>query len=286
MSEFEPVIHWVVALQPEAQALIRPLQLNHSKPQSGAGFPVYESKDGRNKLIVSGIGKVASAAATSWLGAQGDPSIPGAWINFGIAGNQKVEIGSTLRAGRVTDQASNRSWYPVAVWPASKDPFPTSEVVTVDLPQSGYPESRKTVEMEASGFLPTALRFSSIELTQVVKVISDNEESGISDLNPGKVGELCEAAVPELLAWSEVLREIAGEEMARILPPPGVVETWEKLRFSETEKHRLSRLTRWALARHKFSSLPEWIEEKKLRSSKEILPALSALLSDTEGTEN
>ena len=288
----EPPIHWVAALQCEARPLIELLGLRFCNAWSRGGFSVYADEKANHRLIVSGVGKVAVAAAVSWLEAafrkgnrQGNVS--GIWLNAGVGGHRSASLGSVFRAAKITDRATEKSWYPAAVWPRQDDAFSLAEVVTVDRAVPDYPPENQVVDMEAAGFYPSAARFSTVELVQVVKVISDNEETGIDALDAELAEKLMREAAPSFIEWCEVLRGIAYEEAERNAFPPGWEEVLARHRFSETRKHRFKRLARWALVRGKFDSLPDWIEQNEFRNAKEILAALeSLLLPDTEGTEN
>ena len=274
-------IHWVVALKPEAQPLIDALQLKLVPGNSL--FPVYENVQATHRMVISGVGKVNAAAATAWLGQFGGAG----WVNFGIAGNFEAEIGTVFRAGRVIDAGTKKSWYPPAVWPSKLDRFSVTQVLTIDTPTSDYPEPNISVEMEAAGFFPTALRFGCAELVQVIKVISDNAESNLSDLTPKIIRGIVEAVIDEVLRWSSTcLEPLITEELERTSAPPGWAEIIGQYRFTETEKHILKREARRAIALGRFQSLRDWCSGKEYRSGKDILAALTKLLADAEGAED
>lgn len=281
-------IHWVIALKAESEGLIERLGLSFDRDLSGNGFQVYgnASGDPTHRLVISGIGKVNSAAATAWLAAQlrGEP--PGIWINFGIAGNGTAEIGKVFRAVRVSDHDTNRSWYPPAVWARESDLLPPTSVRTIGCPTSEYPEESITVEMEAAGFYQTALRYSSAELVQVVKVISDNRESGMKSLNAAAVSAHCREAVGDVLSWSGGLVELGRIESEKWRLPEGVNEVLETYRFSETEKHQLTRRSRNAIVLGRLENVAAWASKGGYGSGKEILRALDRLLSDAESAED
>lgn len=281
-------IHWVVALKAESQGLIDQLGLSFDRSLSGNGFQVYGNPEGdvRHRLIVSGIGKVNSAAATAWLAAQLRDEPPAIWINFGIAGHRTAEIGQVFRAVRVSDHDTNRSWYPPAVWARKFDLLETTPVRTIACPSTEYPDEPVAVEMESAGFYQTALRYSSAELVQVVKVISDNRESGMEGLNAATVSALCREAAGGVLRWSAGLVELGRVEVEKWRLPDGVAEVLESHRFSETEKHQLVRRSRHALVLGHLENVAVWAREGGYGSGKEILRALDRLLSDAEGAEN
>lgn len=282
------MVHWIVALKAESQVLIERLGLSFDRDLSGRGFQVYSNLEGdvTHRLIVSGVGKVNSAAATAWLGAHSCDDPPAIWINFGIAGNRTARIGEVFRAVRVSDGDTDRSWYPPAVWAREFDLLQPTSIRTIARPTSEYPDESITVEMEAAGFYQTALRYSSAELVQVIKVISDNEDSGIEGLNPATVSRLCGETTVDMLGWLTGLVEMGRIEVEKWQLPEGVTYVLESFRFSETEKHQLIRRSRNAIVLGHLEDVEAWVKEGGYGSGKEILRALGRLLSDTEGAEN
>ena len=101
----------VVALAAEA----RPLLASH-RLQGVSGHPYRICAGEQTHLIVSGIGKVAAAAATAYLRALiGDT--PAAWLNIGIAGHGNQAVGTALLAHKVVDAASGKPFYPTFTAP-------------------------------------------------------------------------------------------------------------------------------------------------------------------------
>lgn len=235
-------LRWVVALKPEATPLIERFGLRHCREAPDL-FPVYRSRDGEMELVVSGPGKVASAAATSFLAAKGDAAAVSAWINFGIAGSGADDYGAAYLAGKVTDRASGQSWFPPSVVPR-KSALPRIGIETVERPTDTYPDDGTLVEMEASGFYSVALRTTTAELCQVVKVVSDDRTHPMASISKGQVRDICTAALDRIDIWLEAFREIVREESARTAEPVGFAEWTGRLRYSETQRHRLRRLLR------------------------------------------
>jgi nucleoside phosphorylase len=120
--------------------------------------------------IISGIGKLASAAATAWIAARHDDDAPIAWINLGTAGAATEEPGAIFALNQVIDADSGQRYYPV---PGADSSLPGSACLTLGRPSEDYREDT-LFDMEASGFMHSALCFSSAELTQSIKIVSDN----------------------------------------------------------------------------------------------------------------
>ena len=73
---------WVCALHCEAKPVIDFYRLK--KSHDGNAYDLYRGED--MVCIVSGPGKLASAAATAWIAAQEQSAGSLAWINLGVAG--------------------------------------------------------------------------------------------------------------------------------------------------------------------------------------------------------
>ena len=107
----------VVALAAEARPLLAPHRL-----QGVNGHPYRICAGEQTHLIVSGIGKVAAAAATAYLRALiGDT--PAAWLNIGIAGHGSQAVGTPLLAHKVVDAASGKPFYPTFTAPRPVAPL-------------------------------------------------------------------------------------------------------------------------------------------------------------------
>ncbi|NNE92157.1 MAG: hypothetical protein HKN23_10960 [Verrucomicrobiales bacterium] len=201
--------HWVIALKPEADAVIDRFGLKRIRNEQ-AGFPIWHSEETGHWLVLSGIGKANAAAATAWLQAvSGEPDEAVLWLNFGIAGHRNREIGSLIRAHKITDSATGKSWFPPAVWDRKHD-IESGELLTVDLPTADYPEL-ELVDMEASGFLGTATRFETAERVQVLKIVSDNVSGGgFEKVDAEKVRGWTSAVIPAVAEWhGEVARKVS-----------------------------------------------------------------------------
>ena len=236
----EAILCWVVALRAEATPLILRERLR-ALGTGGGLFPVYSSADGAVRLIISGVGKVNAAAATAYLAASlPSESIVG-WINFGIAGSGEVPFGTVVLTGSILDEATGRRWFPgTPLYP--KGSLTRKGVMTVDRPREEYPAGGGLIEMEAAGFYPTALRRSTTEFCQVVKVVSDGPGNPVSAINQSVVGDLCENAVREMDSWLRGFRELLQSESVLTADPPGYVEWISGSHFSVTQGFQLRRL--------------------------------------------
>lgn len=264
-------INWVVALRPEAAPLIEKFGLQ----QAVAGlYPVFENASGDTRLVVSGPGKLNAAAATATLASIENRMEPDArgWVNFGIAGSGDRGFGGIRIAGKVTDEGTGVSRYPAAVWPKKYD-LPKGTVLTVEKPTDSYPPDGTLVEMEASGFMTAALRDSTLELCQVLKVVSDDPDHPIEQIDKNLVRKLCYGGIESSERWLDAFRALGEEDARRLADPPGWKEVLEMGHFTATRQHQLRRLLQQWTAKNPEKSVME-TPIAELRNGGEILSEL------------
>lgn len=176
----------VTALPAEARPLVTLLglrPLDHGDPH-----PVWEG-DG-TALVISGVGKTAAAAAVGHLRQRLSGSVIDGWINVGIGGHRSHPLGTPILASEVRDGASGERWAPVIPF---EPPCKTDTVLTVEKVERLYPEPA-VYDMEAAGFYGAALHCGHPGLIQVLKVVSDNKESGVDSVSAAKVEQLLTAS--------------------------------------------------------------------------------------------
>jgi adenosylhomocysteine nucleosidase len=258
------MIHFVVALAPEADALIRRYRM---EPCEGA-FSWFRSDEAA--LAISGVGKIAAAAAASYLHAKTGEDPLGVWLNFGTAGHRDRPPGDVLLAHTVTDDATGKRFYP----PRLDGPeLEAAEVRTVDRPETEYASSA-AYDMEAYGFVAAALHFSTSELVQSIKIVSDNRETTTAAWTSAAVRELIESRIDIVATSAERFRELArdldplrrDETETRAL----VAAYCGRAHFTASEKRTLRRLLRrWAALAPQASR-----ESARGRTASEILDGL------------
>lgn len=230
------MINLVVALPCEAQPIIKYFKLR--KTGHAKAFTVYSNENIR--LIISGVGKLFSGAATAYLYALSDPLQPQAWLNIGIAGHHGAEIGAGLLAHKVTDSATAHCFYPGLIF---EGVGATAEILTVDQLERDF---RKNViyEMEAAGFYAVAARFSSCELIHCYKVVSDNLQSGCTGIDKQFVSHL----VTDQLDAIEALVQEISVLLKIVVETPSVQKDFlalnQKYHFTVTQRSQLRQLLR------------------------------------------
>lgn len=201
----------VVALNCEGSPLIDHFKL---KKADSRAFDLYQSSTEINvNLVVAGIGQLNCAAAVAWLAAKTD-SFDCVWLNVGTAGHLSHAIGEVALVHCSKEEGSSRHYFPplVAAWSGK-----SISLLSCSSPQNNYPQS-DAVDMEARAYYRTALKFSSAELVQSVKVISDNQQCGVENLNARKITDLIRAQVAAIGGFAQALLGLLETRNAVQLP--------------------------------------------------------------------
>ena len=230
---------WVVALHCEAKPVIDYYGLK--KSASHHAFDVY-LKDNIH-CIISGIGKTAAAAATAWIAGLNRHKHPIAWINLGTAGSSAHSMGAAVSIFKISDSDSNRNFYPVPIFDSGLEP---AHCHTLGKPSIDY-RPDQIFDMEASAFFEVATRFSSAELVQCLKIISDTpvQQTG---RDKSRISELINRHIVELAGFAQSLENLANQ-VGRL----EIGESdWEKIlgcaHFTQTQQSRLGKSLRFLLS--------------------------------------
>ncbi len=230
---------WVCALHCEAKPVIDRYRLK--KSHENPSFDLYL---GENMLcVVSGSGKIASATACAWIAGSIAATTAPLWINLGTAGAASHAIGSVFLLNQVIDADSGQRFYPA---PGAGSELPGHACLTLSQASHEY-QPQYLFDMEASGFMYSALRFSSAELVQSIKVVSDNQEVQTGK-NRARVSELIQQQMPAIDRQAAALRELQ-QQAPRVI----TAESWQRLtaqaHFSQTQKNRIRRLWAYLVSR-------------------------------------
>jgi nucleoside phosphorylase len=231
---------WVSALHCEAKPVIDFYRLKKSHEDNA--FDLYRG-DGM-ACIISGTGKIASSAACAWIAARYRDQASIAWINLGIAGAAKHDLGTIFSLHQVIDADDGHRYYPAA---ACGFELEGSSCMTLSQPSEDYREEY-LFDMEASGFMYASLRFSSAELIKSVKIVSDNRNEKIG-MNRQRVSDLVNQHIASIDRQASALIAL-NDEVAGLSP---ALEYWQQLtdmaHFSQTQKNRLRVLWRYLINR-------------------------------------
>ena len=241
------MMHIVTALQCEAKAMIKHYGLQHlagSHP-----YPIYLAQD--MVLIVSGVGKIAAAAATAYLYAvsQSLLTVPDkdigtldSWLNIGMAGHGTSELGTGLLAHTIIDAASEQCWYPSIAFAA---PCTSICLQTVDIPKQDYDQDH-AYDMEASGFYGTASKFTALELVHCYKIVSDNQQSASDRISAALAQQWVHQCLDDIDALRIALDQLgqANKHDTAVTQATTIIRA--RWHFSVYQQHQLQRLLqRW-----------------------------------------
>ena len=185
----------VCALNCEAKAIVDRYKLKkaNDKPFSVfSGDALLNETQITIQVLISGVGALNMATSIGWLAARQatDKSLlyPSAdvWLNVGIAGHADLDVGKAFVVSRSSDLLSTRAFYPPQV---ARRPVGLSPCLSLNAPSSDYPDDGG-IDMEASAFFNAASRFSNAECIQAFKVVSDNPDNGLDDLDAKRIHQL------------------------------------------------------------------------------------------------
>jgi hypothetical protein len=231
---------WISALHCEAKPVIDFYRLKKSHDDNA--FDYYRGED--MACIVSGTGKIASAAACAWIAARSQQAASIAWINLGIAGAAEHDIGTLFSLNQIIDGDDGNRYYPA---PATAGELTGSACMTLSQSSEEYREDY-LFDMEASGFMYSSLRFSSAELIKSFKIVSDNRREKIGR-DRQRVSDLVQQHIAVIDRQARGLYAL-NEEVAQLSIPQ---DSWQQLtalaHFSQTQKNRLRVLWRYLINR-------------------------------------
>lgn len=260
-------IFLAVALPCEAKPLVAHFGLK--KHAAVRAFAMYRNE--AIYLTVTGPGKSAMAAGLAYTQAVSASLENALFINVGVAGHQKHDIGSAWTINKISDADTGRNYYPLPIYGL---PCAATSLLTASKPQFDY-NHEHLCDMEASAFFETAARFSTGELIQCLKIVSDNRSEPGRNLDPKVVEKLIRDSIGLLDLLLDKL-----EERARLVNSPEVpnFEGWvRQYRFTVSEQNRLKNLLL------RFSALTgkslEAVDFGTVKSGKELLAALESRLN-------
>ncbi len=163
----------VTALHAEAIPLIDYFRLKPGRRD--VPFPIFTGKN--IHLVVSGVGKLRAAIATTFLIQQIPRNKITGIINIGICGAARNQtIGQMFLIDRVTESSSGKIF---RLQPTPDSPISLSSLITVNQPLlkgPHLPPNIYLVDMEASGFIMAASYFIPRERIACLKIVSDHLE--------------------------------------------------------------------------------------------------------------
>lgn len=224
------MIYVVTALYQEAHGFIRELELK--KNTAYAPFEVFDNESAGIRLVVTGVGEIAAAAATAAVCARDGADASDFLINIGCcaaanagadSGCETVDsgmdsgygavhaaqIGDLYVCHKITEQATGKTFYPDILY---RHPWKERELVTGMQPLQRAAAHGALYDMEAAAVYQAGIRFFSPDRMLFLKVVSDFGVAGQERMTAETLTGLLEQHVKEVAAFLTNLRETADEE--------------------------------------------------------------------------
>ncbi|MGI9301723.1 MAG: hypothetical protein ACR2RB_03310, partial [Gammaproteobacteria bacterium] len=151
-----------------------------------------------------------------------------------------------------------------------------AEVLTVDEVEREY-EGDWLYDMEAAGFFSAATRFSTAELAQCYKIVSDNIVTSPEQLSRDGIAALVESRASAIDALVQQLADVRETVVSGQRAPVELQCFLERWRFTVTQRKLLTRLLqRWQALNPDQSSLTD--DLLCLRTGTEVLARVRRLV--------
>ncbi len=278
MKKMDKIL-FVTALNIEAEPVKK--YFNLKKVNNCKGFALFDGPE--HALVISGIGKVRSGAATAFAIAALDV-LPAVIINYGLAGAinyPDAEKGDLFLIDSVKDGATGREFYPDLL---IKTDIEYSSIVTVDkmaisgtnikfgdTKDDNLSDEQMLADMEASGFFETAQLFAGPHLIALFKVIADKGHClNSSDLEQAKFS--LDKRFPIVADYAASLLELSQSLNSSVLSENQlqlVDLTVKKLSLTVSQTHKLIDLSKGYVIKNSVLRFPDiQIEEPKTKKSR------------------
>lgn len=218
------MIYVMMALYQEAHGLIRELELK--KNTAYAPFEVFDNESAGIRLVVTGVGEIAAAAAAAAVCARDGADAADFLVNIGccaVGGCEPADrdmdsgygaahaaqIGDLYVCHKITEQATGKTFYPDILY---RHPWKERELVTGMQPLQRAAAHGALYDMEAAAVYQAGIRFFSPDRMLFLKVVSDFGIAGQERMTAEALTGLLEQYVKEVAAFLTNLREAADEE--------------------------------------------------------------------------
>lgn len=196
------MVYISVSMYVEAKPIID--YYNLKKDVDERYYQVFKSDNMR--LIITGVGKINCAAATSHLLAKIPPDDGDIMVNIGICGAKDgFQIGAPYLINKIKDASTGKDYYPDILL---KHDFKECSIETFDKPLSS-PEllEEDLCDMESSGFYASASKYVEQHRIFLIKVVSDRV--GIDTVSKDDVLKLIQNNVEKIDAFIKNAEDFA-----------------------------------------------------------------------------
>jgi len=266
-------IRWVVALKVEAEIILDEYNMNFD-PEFTL-FQVFRNFEKTRWLILSGVGRHNSAAATTYLYMISKASRSTCWINLGIAGSGKGHYGDLCLVNKISNNDSSNT-YPATM---PKVTFHKMNLFTSDVPLTDY-TLHELIDMEGSAFYDITNKLSGREFICLMKVISDGPNNDIEDLNKFKIRELINLNIANIKTIVSYYEKLSIDQYQIIQQPKILSEILSQWHFSVSQKHQLENLIKRLNTLSKDEEIIKLIKDCK--NSRSVITNLEAKILNTK----
>ena len=234
------MIYLILALQCEAKPVIDHFQLKQD--HSHKKWRLF--KNNQIVLIVSGVGKILSSMATTYLLCQRQPRElqNSVVINLGICGtkdSRKFKIGDPVIVNQIIDHGNHRHYFPDLIL---KHKQLESGLETFDQPVTRDDSpALPLVDMEAAGFYNAARIYFEANRILCLKLVSDALEG--KKLSPKSVSLQIRSkmeTIEKILIDFEKIQSRQVDQLS-LTDQNTLVELVRRLRFSVTQREKLEK---------------------------------------------
>jgi nucleoside phosphorylase len=266
-------IRWVVALKAEAEMILDEFNMNFD-PEFTL-FKVFRNFEKTRWLILSGIGRHNSAAATTYLYMISKASRSTSWINLGVAGSGKGHYGDLCLVNKISNNGFSNT-YPASMPKAS---FHKMNLFTTDVPLTDY-TLHELIDMEGSAFFDITNKLSGREFICLMKVISDGPNNNIEDLNKFKIRELIKLNIANIKTIVSYYEKLSMDQYQIIQQPKILSKILSQWHFSVSQKHRLENLIKRINILSKDEEITKLIKDCK--NSRSVITILEEKILNTK----
>ena len=266
-------VRWVVALKEEAEIILDVYDMNFD-PQFTL-FQVFRNFDKTRWLVLSGIGRHNSAAATTYLYIISNASRATSWINLGIAGSGKGNYGDLCLVNKISNNGSSNT-YPATMPNVT---FDKMKLFTSDVPVVNY-SFHELIDMEGSAFYDITNKISGREFICLIKVISDGPTNSIKDLNKFKIIELIKSNITNIKTVVSYYEKLSADEYKITNNSKIFSQILSQWHFTVSQKYKLNNLIRRINTLTKEEEIIELI--KACKNSRSVINTLETKILNTE----
>lgn len=232
-----------VAMYCESSAFIK--HYNLKKDLDSHKFQVFKNQE--VVLIITGIGKVESAIAVTYLFSKYHPKDSDLLLNIGICGakDYQMAVGNTYLCNKLIDHDSKRTFYPDMMY---QHPFIEASIETCSwaITSCDIDLDGQLVDMEATGVYQAASVFLKTHQLFFIKIISDHLK--IENLTKAYISSLIQDRLDMIIDWVDTIKHGLTDKKEKIFSNEEIMaidKTSNNLRISATMKHELIQYIRY-----------------------------------------